>query len=196
MRCFKKIKQLLAMAALAFAASQAYANNAVLVSNAGNSLNIKHAELVQVDEQYFLNADVDVKFNAEMEEALDKGFEFNFLVEFQLVTPYEYWFDDEIATVTHRITLSYHALSRQYLLSRGDQQKAFASLDEARIDLGKIRDMKVFNKTDVSKGEAYNAALLVRLDHAKLPKALLEAESKEEWKMISQRYEWVPSLFK
>jgi hypothetical protein len=65
-----------------------------------------------------------------------------------------------------------------------------------REDLGKVREIKVFNKADVNKSEAYRAALLVRLDHAKLPKALLEAESKDEWKMSSQRFEWVPALFK
>jgi Domain of unknown function (DUF4390) len=138
-----------------------------------------------------------LKFNPDLEEALNKGVQFNFLVEFQLVTPYQYWFDDEIVTVTERITLSYHALSRQYLVQRGDQQKSFGSLDEVKLDLGKIRDLKVFTKADVSKGGPYEAALLMRLDHAKLPKALLEeAERADEWKMISQRYEWIPNLFK
>jgi hypothetical protein len=200
MRFCKSISRFSIFLMLVLAAGQALANalpaNNPSPSNVSNSLNIRHAELTLVEDIYELNADVDVKFNADMEEALNKGFEFNFLVEFQLAIPYQYWFDDEIATVTHRITLSYHALSRQYLLVRGDQQKAFASLDEVREDLGKIREIKVFNKADVNKGEAYRAALLVRLDHAKLPKALLEAESKDEWKMSSQRFEWVPALFK
>jgi hypothetical protein len=194
MRYYKNISCFFALALLVFSVNYAYANNALPANS--NSLYIKHAEIVQVEDVYLLNADLDVKFNADMEEALNKGFEFNFLVEFQLVTPYEYWFDDEIATVTNRITLSYHALSRQYLVIRGEQQKAFASLDEVKEDLSQVRDLKVFNKSDVEKGEAYKAALLVRLDHAKLPKALFEAESKEEWKMSSQRYEWVPNLFK
>lgn len=194
MHYYKNINRFLVLALLVFSCNPAFANNALPANS--NSLYIKHAEIVQVEEAYHLNADVDVKFNADMEEALNKGFEFNFVVEFQLVTPYEYWFDDEIVTVTNRITLSYHALSRQYLVMRGDQQKAFASLEEVKEDLGNIRDLKVFTKSDVSKGEVYKAALLVRLDHAKLPKALLEAESKDEWKMSSQRYEWVPNLFK
>jgi hypothetical protein len=200
MRFWKSISIFVTLLILALPASKAFANaqsaNNASANNTNNSLIIKHAELTLVEDVYELNADVDVKFNADMEEALNKGFEFNFLVEFQLAIPYQYWFDDEIATVTNRITLSYHALSRQYLLVRGDQQRAFASLEEVREDLGKIREIKVFTKADVSKGEAYRAALLVRLDHAKLPKALLEAESKDEWKMSSQRFEWVPALFK
>jgi hypothetical protein len=70
-------------------------------------------------------------------------------------------------------------------------------LEEAKLELGKIRDLNEFKKADVSKGDSYKAALLMRLDHTKLPKALLvEAENTDEWKMISQRFEWIPSLFK
>lgn len=196
MRYYKNIKQLFATALLILVVNHAIATpNGVY--NTINSLTIKSAEISVLEDDYLLNADTEVKFNPDLEEALNKGVQFNFLVEFQLVIPYQYWFDDEIVTVTERITLSYHALSRQYLVQRGDQQKSFGSLDEVKLDLGKIRDLKVFTKADVSKGEPYEAALLMRLDHAKLPKALLEeAESADEWKMISQRYEWIPNLFK
>lgn len=196
MRYYKSIKQLFSIVLLILVANHVTATpNGV--NNAINSLTIKSAEIFLLEDDYLLNADTEVKFNPDLEEALNKGVQFNFLVEFQLVIPYQYWFDDEIVTVTERITLSYHALSRQYLVQRGDQQKSFGSLDEVKLDLGKIRDLKVFTKADVSKGEPYKAALLMRLDHAKLPKALLEeAESADEWKMISQRYEWIPNLFK
>ncbi|HSI38311.1 MAG TPA: DUF4390 domain-containing protein [Methylotenera sp.] len=181
-------------------ATNAIANNTNINTNSSadlNSLNIKSAELVSIEDGYVLNADVDIKFSHDMEEAIIKGFELNFLVEFQLVTPQKYWFDDEIVTVTHRISLNYHALSRQYLLIRDDQQKTFATLNEAVEDLSKIRDLKVLLKTDVVKGEPYNAALLMRLDHTKLPKALqVDAISSDDWKMISQRFEWSPNLFK
>ncbi len=162
-----------------------------------NSIVIKSAEITPAEDNYLLNAEVEVKFNDDIEEAILKGFELNFLVEFQLVTPRKYWFDDEIATVTHRVALSYHALSRQYLVIRGEQQKTFATLDEAIADLSSIHDVKVFSKSEVEKGLPYKAALLMRLDHNKLPKALqVDAISSDEWKMLSQRYEWVPSLFK
>lgn len=196
MRYYKSIKQLFSIVLLILVANHVTATpNGV--NNAINSLTIKSAEIFLLEDEYLLNADTEVKFNPDLEEALNKGVQFNFLVEFQLVIPYQYWFDDEIVTVTERMTLSYHALSRQYLVQRGDQQKSFGSLDEVKLDLGKIRDLKILTKADVSKGEPYKAALLMRLDHAKLPKALLEeAESADEWKMISQRYEWIPNLFK
>lgn len=191
----KKIKQLLFVSVFLLFATNAVANNTA--STDANSMTIKSAELLAFEDGYVLNADVDIKFSDEMAEAVIKGFELNFLIEFQLVTPRKYWFDDEIVTVTNRVSLGYHALSRQYLVIRNDQQKTFATLDEATQDLSKIRDVKVLLKSDVVKGDPYNAALLMRLDHTKLPKALqVDAISSDDWKMISQRFEWSPNLFK
>lgn len=191
---YKKIKNLLLaclFSSLVIGANAAYAG-------VGNSaLNIKNAELVLQDDEYVLNADVDIKLSSEIEQAINKGFELSFLVEFQLVLPRKYWFDDEIVTVTHQISLSYHALSRQYLLIRDDSQKIFSSLDEARQALSEIRDFKMFQKSDVEKNEPYKAKLLMRLDYKKLPKALqVDVIGSDDWKISSQRFEWVPNLAK
>ncbi|MDI1309249.1 MAG: DUF4390 domain-containing protein [Methylotenera sp.] len=158
---------------------------------------IRSASLVATDDSYALNADLDMKFSEKMEQAISKGFELNFLIEFQLAKPRQYWFDDEVVTVTNRVTLSYHALSRQFLVIRGDQQKAFVRLDEATDDLSEISDLKLFQKSEVEKGEHYKAALLIRLDPRKLPKVVQgDTIGSDDWKMSSQRFEWVPSLFK
>ena len=170
---------------------------ATMAIAANSSMNVRSASIVAVEDSYVLNADVDMKFSEKMEEALNKGFELNFLIEFQLSKPRKYWFDDEIVTVTQNVTLSYHALSRQFLVIRGDQQKAFVRLDEATDDLSDIAGLKVFQKSEVEKGEAYKAAVLMRLDPKKLPKVLQgDTISSDDWKMTSQRFEWVPNLFK
>jgi hypothetical protein len=162
-----------------------------------STLNIKSADLIAVEDDYALNADIDIKFNDEVEQAVNKGFELNFLVEFQLITPRKYWFDDEIKTVSQRVVLGYHALSRQYLVIRGDQQKTFATLAEAQQDLATVRDLKVIQKSELEKGLSYRAILLMRLDHKKLPKSLqVDALGINDWKMSSQRFEWSPSLLK
>lgn len=189
MHCCKKIKHLLLACLLTLFAINALAGTSSLI--------IKNAELVALDDSYLLNADVDIKFNSEIEQAILKGFELNFLVEFQLVSPRKYWFDDEIVTVAHRVALSYHALSRQYLVMHGDQQKTFANLDEAIQALSEVRDLKVLQKSDVEKNEPYKAVLLMRLDYKNLPKALqVDTMGSADWKMTSQRFEWSPNLFK
>lgn len=189
---YKKIKQICSLWLLTLFVVGVYPAHA-----SSSSLVVKEAEISAIDENYVLNADVDIKFNSEIEQAISKGFELSFLVEFQLFSPRKYWFDDEIVTITHRVVLSYHALSRQYLLIKGDQQKVFATLDEAKQALAEIRDLKVFQKSDLEKGEVYKAILLMRLDYTKLSKALqVDAIGSDDWKISSPRFEWQPNLVK
>ena len=185
----KKIKLVFLAFCLAFFSMAGLAAN--------SSMSVKSAELKTQDDAYVLNADVDIKFSSAIEDAISKGYTLNFIIEFQLATPRKYWFDDEIATVTQRVSLSYHALSRQYLLVRGEQQKTFVRLDEAIDDLSSISDLKVFSKSQVEKGEPYSAGFLMRLDTKKLPKTLQgDGLVSEEWTMTTQRFEWQPILFK
>ena len=178
-----------------------FANFLAYFSMAGfaatSSMSVKSAELKAQEDAYLLNADIDIKFSSAIEDAISKGYTLNFIIEFQLATPRKYWFDDEIATVTQRVSLSYHALSRQFLLVRGEQQKTFVRLDEAIDDLSSISDLKVFSKSQVEKGESYKAGFLMRLDTKKLPKTLQgDGLVSEEWTMTTQRFEWQPTLFK
>jgi hypothetical protein len=154
---------------------------------------VKSAEIVAVEDKFHLNIDLDFQFNSALEDALNKGVPLTFLYEFQLSQPRKYWFDEEVVTQTQRLTISYHALSRQYLIHRQQRQQSYASLALAKEALCKIKDWMVFDKSMLKKGESYQAALRVRLDQSRLPKALqAEAASSEDWTMISERIHWSP----
>ncbi len=158
---------------------------------AGSSINIKSAELESQDDYYGLNADVDMSFDKEIEEAINKGVPLNFLIEFQIVSPRKYWFDDEIVTITQSVSLSYHALSRQYLVNRGAHQQSYDSLSEAVHELVGLDEWKVVEKSMLEKSEVYKAALLIRLDQTKLPKAIqVDTIASEKWNISSQKFEW------
>lgn len=158
---------------------------------AANSIVIKQAELEAIDDYYALNAEVEINLDEEIEEAVKKGVPLNFLIEFQIVSPRQYWFDDEIVTISQNITLSYHALSRQYLVNRGPHQKSFETLIEAKEELAQLIDWKVLDKSLIEKGAVYKAALLIRLDETKLPKAIqVDAIASEKWNLTSQKFEW------
>lgn len=158
---------------------------------AASSININYAELQPFEDSYALSADIDIDFDEAIEEAVSKGVALHFLIEFQVVKPWKYWFDDEIVTVSKSVTLSYHALSRQYLVNHSTHQKSFETLDEAKDALMQISNWKVMDKSFIEKTEAYNAALLVRLDQSKLPKAIqVDAIGSEKWNLTSQKYEW------
>jgi hypothetical protein len=162
---------------------------------ASSSLSIKSAELESSENAYALNADFEVNFSKEVEEALNKGVQLDFLVEFQIVTPSSWWFDDEIKTDSTHITLGYHALSRQYLVNRANHQYAFATLREAKEEISHIRNWKVVDKSLLKKDEKYQAALRMRLDQSRLPKPLqVDALGSEDWNMVSERYRWTPAF--
>lgn len=162
---------------------------------ADSSLHIKMAELVPAENSYLLNTDFEVSFSEEVEKALNKGVPLHFLIEFQLVSPVRYWFDDEITIASTEVTLSYHALSRQYLVNRGKDQLSFPNLQEAKAELSQLRGWKVFSKSLLVKGEEYFAALRVRLDQSQLPKPMqVDALSSEDWNMVSERHRWSPEL--
>ena len=189
MHCCKKIKYIFCIFALVLFSSSVLAE--------GSSLRLRSANLTAYEDDYLLNADAEINFGTEIEKAILKGFTFSFLIEFQLLSPKKYWFDDEVVTTVQQVNLSYHALTRQYIVTRNEQQRAYASLDEAVEDLSIIQDMKVFQEADVDKNERYRAVLLMRLDQKKLPKALrIEGMTSSEWKISSQRFEWTPNLFK
>ena len=164
---------------------------ASLAFAADSGINIKSAELQAQDDYYGLNADVDMTFDKEIEEAINKGVPLNFLIEFQIVSPRKYWFDDEIVTVSQTVSLSYHALSRQYLVNRAGHQQSFASLSEAMNELLTLNEWKVADRALLEKPDVYKAALLIRLDQTKLPKAIqVDAIASEKWNLSSQKFEW------
>lgn len=158
---------------------------------ASSSLSIKSAELLPEGDAYSLDVDFDIAFSKGVEDAINKGVPLNFLIEFQVVSLREYWFDDEVVSTHQRVTISYHALSRQYLVNRGKQQLSFDSLQEAKEELSHLRDWVVVDKTLLKKGEGYEAALRIRLDQSKLPKPLqVDALASDDWVMVSERYRW------
>lgn len=188
MRYYKKTKALLCLLFFTLL-------TVPLVWAAASSLSIKTAELVAADEAYVLNADFDLNLSDAVEEAVNKGVPLNFLIEFQITTPRRHWFDDEIVTTTSKVTLSYHALSRQYLVNRDNHQQSFASLQEAKADFSHLRDWQVLEKSLLKKAENYQAALRVRLDQSKLPKPLqVDALGSQDWDMVSERYRWTPAF--
>lgn len=160
-------------------------------------ITVEHAELAPVEETYHLNASFDIDFSSEVEEAINKGVALNFLVEFVLMEPHKYWFDEEVASASQNIRLSYHALSRQYLINVGSHQATYASFQEAIEALGRIKDWVVVEKSLLKKGTPYYAMLRMRLDHGSLPKPLqVSAIGSEKWDLISDRHRWTPSFDK
>ncbi len=158
---------------------------------AGNHAHIKTAELVLRDDLWTLDAEIDIQIGHALEEALNKGVALTFLYEFQIVKPLKYWFDDEVVTERRQVTLNYHALTRQYILTFPQQQKVFDTLADARQELAVIHDWRLAPHAVLEKNQSYHAALKMHLDTSKLPKALqVDAIGESDWELVTPTFSW------
>jgi hypothetical protein len=158
-------------------------------------ISVEHAEMLPAENGWQINADFKFNLSKEVEEAVNKGVALHFLVEFVLMEPNKYWFDQEAASASLPIKLSYHALSRQYLVNSGTRQANFTSLQEAMDEIGKLRAWEVHEKDALKKDTPYYAMLRMRLDQNKLPKPIqVSAIGSEQWNLISDRHRWTPNL--
>ena len=186
MHCLKKIKL-----SIFFSLWMALFLPSSIVA-ADNSLIIKTAEINNQFEAYFLNADFDLSFNDDLDEAIRKGIPINFVIEFELKKPRKYWFDEEVAKKTKEILLSYHALSKQFILAESENRLiAFDNLTQAKNELKRIKNWRIFDKSQIDDTEKYSAYLLVKLDQTKLPKQLqADITSNQEWQLASKQFQW------
>jgi len=176
-------KKLSFFALLIFISAHAFAES--------GDIRVKSAELSEVGDAYWLNADLEIELPEDMQEAVDKGVTVSFLYEFTLVSPRRFWFDKDIVTVNKSIEVSYHALSRQYLVSQNGRQTSHEILREAMIELVQLYDWKVFDKAIIEKENNYVGLLNVSLDQTKLPKAIqVEAIGSEDWDLVAEPFEW------
>jgi len=187
MRCLKKIKLsiFLSFWMILFFSSSTIA--------ADNSLAIKNAEINSQFEAYFLNADFDLSFNDDLDEAIRKGIPINFIIEFELKKPRKYWFDEEVAKKTKEMLLTYHALSKQFILSESENHLiAFDNLTQAKNELKRIKNWRIFDKSQIDDTDKYSAYLQVKLDQTKLPKQLqADITSNQEWQLASKQFQWM-----
>ena len=186
MHCLKKIKLSIFFSfwMILFFSSSTIASD--------NSLIIKTAEINSQFEAYFLNADFDLSFNDDLDEAIKKGIPVNFIIEFELKKPRKYWFDEEVTKKTKEILLTYHALSKQFTLTESENRLiAFDNLTQAKNELKKIKNWRIFDKSQIDDTEKYSAYLQVKLDQTKLPKQLqVDITSNQEWQLASKQFQW------
>ena len=154
-----------------------------------DSIEVLSASLESTEDNYALNAQFDFELSPRLEEAVNKGLPLYFLVEFELTHPRWYWFDEKTAIQTQTFRLAYHALTRQYRISTGNLYLGFPTLGEALNVLRNVRNWVVLRKSQVQRGQQYNAAVRMRLDVAQLPKPFqVSAITNREWTLASEWY--------
>ena len=142
------------------------------------------------DDYYVLEAQFDIALTHTLEEALNKGVSLYFLLEFELIRPRWYWFNERVIGFSQQHRLSYNALTRQYRLGIGNLHQSFSSLAEALEVMSRVS-----RRQDVEPGtirrDNYTAGIRMRLDTSQLPKPFqLNALGSREWYIGSDWFRW------
>ena len=152
----------------------------------GDVIEARNVSVVQGDDALVVRADFEFELTQRLEEALNHGVALYFVIEFELVRPRWYWFDEKAAAEKLTLRLVYHPLTRQYRVSRGALYQNFATLAEALRTVGTVRDWAVVERERLKPEEGYVALLRMRLDNTQLPKPLqVSAFASREWALAS-----------
>jgi hypothetical protein len=182
-RCYKKYNLLVAFAALTLALLFSWAH--------AEGIEVRHAALVSEEEGYFLEADFEIELNATLSEALNKGVPLHFLLEFEVIRPRWYWFNEKVLSIESRYRLAYNALTRQYRIGVGPLYHNFGALSEALDFLSRVRRRQALDHGMLDQGNTYIAGVRMRLDVSQLPKPFqLNAFASREWNFGSEWYRW------
>ncbi len=169
---------------------------AVTAPARAEGIEVKKAALVAAEEGYFLEAVFDVALTPTLEDALNKGVPLYFTLEFELIRPRWYWFNEKLANARQQYRLSYNALTRQYRVGVGvgTLYQNFGSLPEALELLSRVRLRAIAEPGALGKGASYTAALRLRLDTSQLPRPFqISAVGSRDWSLSSDWHRWTVS---
>jgi hypothetical protein len=155
-------------------------------------IEVRKAELIATEEgRPILEAEFAISLTPTLEDALNKGVPLYFSVEFELIRPRWYWFNEKVASYQQQYRLSYNALARQYRVSLGRLYQNFGSLTEALNFLNRVRLRDIMAPGELAKGTSYIAALRMRLDTSQLPRPFqISAVGSRDWTLSSDWHRW------
>lgn len=181
---WKKLERVLLLVALLVSMAPAIAAQP-------HGIEVRQASITTADDSYLLEADIDIVLSAPLEDALHKGISLYFMLEFELVRPRWYWFNEKAAAMHQQYRLTFNALTRQYRIGVGAFYQNFPTLSEALQVMSKIRRREDLESGPLVKGANYTAALRLRLDTSQLPKPFnLNALGSREWSLGSDWHRW------
>ena len=154
-------------------------------------ISIRNPQLEANEDGYALSADMNINFNTRLEEAVNRGIVLFFAADFELTRSRWYWLDEQVVRRSKIFRLSYHALTRQYRVSKGALHQSFDSLDDALHLIGRLQGWPVVDAGLLRPGGSYVASLRLRLDVTQLPKPFqLSAMSNRDWTLESEWQQW------
>jgi hypothetical protein len=157
-------------------------------------IDVRRPTVTFAEDHVLLEAHFDIALTPTLEEVLNKGVPLYFLLEFELIRPRWYWFNERVLQSQQEYRLSYNALTRQYRLGVGNLHQNFATLSEALDVMSRVR-RRIEVEAGTLRRDSYIAGLRFRLDTSQLPKPFqLNAIVAREWNVGSDWYRWNVTL--
>jgi hypothetical protein len=154
-------------------------------------IEVQKAALIPAEEGLVLEAEFAIALTPTLEDALSKGVPLYFTLEFELIRPRWYWFNEKVASQRQQFRLSYNALARQYRVGLGKLYQNFGSLTEALAFLNRVRLRDVAAPGELTRGTTYIAAMRMRLDTSQLPRPFqISAVGSRDWTLSSDWHRW------
>lgn len=154
---------------------------------------IESMEVTRVDDVYKVNGSVDFLMRNPVLEALNNGVALDFVIDHEILLSRRWWLDKEVALVSQRYRISYHALTRQYVLTNLNTQdvKTYYTLPSLLRSLGDIRNFPLIDASLLDDDELYIVRMRVYLDFDELPLPLrIRAYSTSAWRPDSGWKVW------
>ncbi len=145
------------------------------------------------DEVYQLDALADLELTPPVREALENGVDLHIRWRVDIERERGWWLDAEVASVVQHHRLSYHPLSRQYVVTNRNtgERRSFQRLDSALEEIGTLIDFPVVDAVLIDEPSRYRGYVRVHLVHGELPLPLrTTALFSSQWDLASEWREW------
>ncbi len=152
---------------------------------------VRYARVKTVGDLYVLNASINLVLTDAARNALLSGVPLVFELEMAIVRPRKWWPDEQVADMDQKFRLSYHALSRQFLVQNLNTgiQETYSRLVDALERIGELKDFPLIDATLLDPGRHYILELRVRLDIERLPFPLMvQGYLSRDWRIDSGWY--------
>jgi hypothetical protein len=154
-------------------------------------IELRKASATITDDAYLIDAQFDVALTPTLEEVLSKGVPLYFMMDFELIRPRWYWFNDRVVALHQQYRLQYNALTRQYRLGHGNLYQNFPTLGEALDVMSRVSRRQEVEPGLLRRDLSYIAAIRMRLDTSQLPKPFqLSALASRDWQLNSDWHRW------
>ena len=145
------------------------------------------------DGVYLLDADVDFNLSVAALDALNNGIPLGLEIEIKVERRRDWMWNDNVAALSQRYSLQYHALSDRYVVHNRNtgQRQSYTTLEDALFMLGRIRDFPMLDRRLLDAGSEYLAGVRAALMIEELPTPMrLWAYASDQWHLDSAWYSW------